>query len=96
MSKFMIAVLTGVFVMGISSVSFAGMFDKAVEATEKTDAMAKDAKATTDSAEQKDIEAQGASNQESGSLMDQAKGKAKETVNDTGGTVNEKIDNVGK
>ena len=58
--------------------------------------MAKDAKAATDSAEGKAIEAQDASTQESGGLMDQAKGKAKETVNDTGGTVNEKIDNFGK
>jgi hypothetical protein len=96
MSKFMIAVLTGVFVMGVSSVSFAGMFDKAVEATEQANTMAKDAKATADSAEQKAIEAQDASTQESGGLMDQAKGKAKETVNDTQGTVNEKIDSIGK
>ncbi len=96
MSKFMIAVLTGVFVMGVSSVSFAGMFDQLLEATEEANTMAKDAKATADSAEQKTIEAQGASTQGSGSLMDQVKGKAKETVNDTGGTVNEKIDNFGK
>ena len=92
MSKLIIAVLTGVFVLGVSSVSFAGMFDQAIEATEEANTMAKDAKATADSTEQKAIEAQGSSTQESGSLMDQAKGKAKESVNDTGGTVNEKID----
>lgn len=35
MSKLMITVLTGVFVMGVCSVSFAGMFDQLLEATEK-------------------------------------------------------------
>ena len=45
MAKIMIAVLTGLFVMGVSSVSFSGMLDKAVtDATEKADSMAKDAK----------------------------------------------------
>ena len=43
MAKFMIAVLTGLFVMGLSSVSFAGMLDQAVESTEKANTMAKDA-----------------------------------------------------
>ena len=89
MAKLMIAVLTGLFVMGLSSVSFAGMLDQAVESTEKANTMAKDAKATTDSAEKKAIEAQDASKQETGSLVDQAKETAKETVN-------EKIDNIGK
>ena len=89
MAKLMIAVLTGLFVMGLSSVSFAGMFDKAVEATGQADSMAKDAKAKTDSAEQKSIEAQDASKSEAGGMMDQAKESAKETVN-------EKIDAIGK
>jgi len=100
MSKFMVTVLTGVFVMGVSSVSFAGMFDKAIEATEEANTMAekanttaKDAKAKIDSEEQKAIEAQDASTQESGSMMDQAKETVKKTVNDT---VNEKVDNFGK
>lgn len=35
MSKLMITVLTGVFVMGVCSVSFAGMFDQLLEATEE-------------------------------------------------------------
>ena len=95
MAKLMIALVTGLFVMSVSSVSFAGMFDKAIEATEQANTMAKDTKAKADSTEQKAIEAQDSSTQESGSLMDQAKGKAKETVNDTQGTVNEKIDNFG-
>ena len=82
MGKLMIAVLTGFFVLGLSSFSFAGgMLDKAVEATGKADAMAKDAKAKADSAESKAIEAQDASKQNSGSMMDQAKETAKETVN---------------
>ena len=61
MTKFMIAVVASLFVMSVSSLSFAGMFDKAVEATEQADTMAKDAKAKADSAEQKTIEAQDAS-----------------------------------
>jgi hypothetical protein len=89
MAKFMIAVLTGLFVMGLSSVSFAGMLDQAVESTEKANTMAKDAKAKSDSVEQKAIEAQNASKQESGSMMDQAKETAKETVN-------KEIDKIGK
>jgi F0F1-type ATP synthase membrane subunit b/b' len=89
MAKFMIAVLTGLFVMSLSSVSFAGMLDEAVEATEKADTMAKDVNAKTESAEQKAIKAQDASKKESGSMMDQAKESTKETVN-------EKIDSVGK
>lgn len=89
MKKFMIAVVTSLFLMSVGSVSFAGMLDKAVEATEKADSMAKDAKAKTDSAEQKSIEAQDASTPEVGGMIDQAKESAKETVN-------EKIDNLGK
>ena len=89
MTKFMIAVVTGLFVMSVGSVSFAGMFDKAVEATEQANTMAKDAKEKADSAEQKTIEAQDASKQQPGSMVDQAKEAAKETVN-------EKIDSVGK
>jgi F0F1-type ATP synthase membrane subunit b/b' len=89
MAKLMIAVLTGLFVMGLSSVSFSGMLDQAAESTEKANTMAKDAKAKSDNAEQKAIEAQDASKQESGSMTDQAKETAKETVN-------EEIDNIGK
>ena len=89
MAKLMIAVFTSLFVMGLSSVSLAGMLDQVVEGTEKANTMAKDAKAKSDSAEKKAIEAQDASKQESGSMTDQAKETAKETVN-------EKIDNIGK
>ena len=90
MAKFMIAVLTGLFILGLGSFSFAGgMLDTAVEATGKADAMAKDAKAKSDSAESKAIEAQDASKKESGSMVDQAKEAAKETVNT-------EIDNLGK
>ena len=90
MKKFMIAALTGVFVVGVGSFSFAGgMLDKAVEATGKADEMAKDAKAKADGAESKAIEAKDASTQESGSMVDQAKETAKEKVNT-------EIDNLGK
>jgi len=89
MAKLMIAVFTSLFVMGLTSVSLSGMLDQAIEGTEKANTMAKDAKAKTDSAEKKAIAAQDASKQESGSMVDQAKETAKETVN-------EKIDNIGK
>lgn len=89
MTKLMIAVLTGLFLLSVGSVSLAGMLDQVVEGTEKANTMAKDAKATTDSAEKKAIETQDASKQETGSLVDQAKETAKETVN-------EKIDSIGK
>jgi F0F1-type ATP synthase membrane subunit b/b' len=89
MTKFMMAVVASLFVMSVSSLSFAGMFDEAVEATDQANAMAKDAKAKADSAEQKTIEAQDASKQESTSMVDQAKEAAKKTVN-------EKIVNLGK
>jgi F0F1-type ATP synthase membrane subunit b/b' len=89
MTKLMIAVVMGLFVISLSSVSFAGMMDQAVESTEKANTMAKDAKAKSDNAEQKAIEAQDASKQESGSMTDQAKETAKETVN-------EEIDKIGK
>jgi F0F1-type ATP synthase membrane subunit b/b' len=89
MKKLMIAVLTGLFVMSLGIGSFAGMLDKAVEATESANTMAKDAKEAKDSAEEKSIKAQDASKSETGSMMDQAKETAKETVN-------EKIDSIGK
>ena len=89
MTKLMIAVVMGLFVISLSSISFAGMLDQAVESTEKANTMAKDAKAKSDSAEKKAIEAQDASKQESGSMTDQAKETAKETVN-------EEIDKIGK
>jgi len=89
MTKFMILVVASLLVMSVSSLSFAGMFDKAVEATEQANTMAKDAKEKADSAEQKTIEAQDASKQQTGSMLDQAKEAAKETVN-------EKIDSIGK
>ena len=93
MAKFMIVVFTSLFVTGVCSVSFAGIFDEVLEATEQANTMAKDAKATADSVEQKSIEAQNASTQESGNLIDQAKESVKESVNET---VNETVDNLGK
>jgi F0F1-type ATP synthase membrane subunit b/b' len=89
MKKLMFAVVMGLFIMGLGSISFAGMLDQAVEATEQANTTAKDAKAKSDSAEQKAIEAQDASKQESGSMTDQAKETAKEVVN-------EEIDKIGK
>ena len=89
MKKLMIAVCASLFVIGIGSVTFAGMLDKAVEATEKATSMATSAKEKADGMEEKAIEAKDASTTESGSMMDQAKETVKETVN-------EKIDSLGK
>jgi len=89
MKKLMFAVVMGLFIMGLGSISFAGMLDQAVEATKQANTTAKDAKAKSDSAEKKAIEAQDASKQESQSMTDQAKETAKEVVN-------EEIDKIGK
>jgi F0F1-type ATP synthase membrane subunit b/b' len=89
MKKLMFAVVMGLFIMGLGSISFAGMLDQAAEVTEQANTTAKDAKAKSDSAEKKAIEAQDASKQESQSMTDQAKETAKEVVN-------EEIDKIGK
>jgi len=81
--------------MSVGSVSLAGggLLDQVIDATEQANTMANDAKATTDSVEQKSIEAQNASTQESGDIVDQTKDAVKKSVNET---VNETIDNLGK
>lgn len=89
MKKLMIAVCASLFLLGMGSASFAGMFDEAVDATEKANTMAKDAKDTAESTEEKSIDAKDASTKKSESMVDQAKETAKETVN-------EQIDNLGK
>jgi hypothetical protein len=89
MTKLMITVLTGLFVMSLGSVSLAGMLDKltgkADEATQEASETVESTKAEAGEA----IEAQDASTKESGSMMDEAKETVKETVDET-------IDGIGK
>jgi len=89
MKKLMIAVLTGLFVMGLSSVSFAGMMDSLTGQAEEAKKEAQETVEKKGAEPGKAIEAKDATTQEAGGMMDQAKETAKETVN-------EKIDSVGK
>ena len=89
MKTFMIAVVTGLFVMSIGSVSFAGMMDSLKGKAEEAKQEATETMESKEAEPGKTIEAQGATKEEAGGMMDQAKETAKETVN-------EKIDNLGK
>jgi hypothetical protein len=89
MARLMIAVLTGLFVISLGSVSLAGMMDSLTGQAEEAK---KEAQATIEKKEAesgKAIEAKDATKQEAGGMMDQVKETAKETVN-------EKIDSIGK
>ncbi len=90
MKKFMILVLTGLFVMSVSSLSLAGMLDDLKGKAEETKQEASDTMKSEKAEAEKSIESKGASTKEgAGDMMDQAKDKVKETVN-------EKIDAIGK
>ena len=89
MARLMIAVLTGLFVMSLGSVSFAGMMDSLTGQAEQAKKEAQETVEKKGAETGKAIEAKDATKQEAGGMMDQAKETAKETVN-------EKIDNIGK
>ncbi len=90
MKKLMIAVLTGLFVMSLGSVGMAGMLDKLKGEATEAKAEATEAVESTKAEAGEAIEAKGATKEEeAGSMMDDAKDKVKETVN-------EKIDSLGK
>jgi hypothetical protein len=89
MTKLMIAVVMGLFVMSLGSVSFAGMMDKLTGQAEEAKQEAQETAEKKGAESGKAIEAKDATEQEGGGMMDQAKETAKETVN-------EKIDNIGK
>ncbi|MEO8325962.1 MAG: hypothetical protein ABI618_08940 [Nitrospirota bacterium] len=99
MKQVLSAVLSVLFVVGVVGVSTAGMMDtlkgKADETT-KTSTDAHKGMDMTDAAKEQAIEAQGATKQEAGGMMDQLKEGAKGEVNKTGKTANEKIDTMGK
>ena len=89
----MIALLTGLFVMSVGNVSFAGMLDELKGKAEEVKQEAGETMDKTAAEPGKAIKTQAASNGETGDMMDQAKEKVKETVKET---VNEKIDSFGK
>ena len=89
MARLMIAVLTGLFVMSLGSVSFAGMMDSLTGKEKKKKKEAQETVEKKGAETGKAIEAKDATKQDAGSMMDQAKETAKETVN-------EKIDSIGK
>ena len=93
MRKFMIAVVTGLFVMSVGSVSFAGMLDSLKGKAEEAKQEASETMEKKEAEPGKAIEAKDATKEEVGGMMDQAKETAKETVSKT---VNEKIDTLGK
>ena len=89
MTKLMIAVLTGLFVMGLSSVSFAGMMDSLTGQAEEAKKGAQETVEKKGAESGKAIEAKDATEQEGGGMMDQAKETAKDQAK-------EKIDTLGK
>ncbi|MDH5563757.1 MAG: hypothetical protein OEY91_09080 [Nitrospirota bacterium] len=89
MKKFMIAVVTSLFVMSVGSVSFAGMMDALKGKAEEAKQEATETMEKQEAEPGKAIEAKDATKEEAGGMMDQAKETAKETVN-------EKIDGLGK
>ena len=90
MKKFMISILTGLFIMSVGSLSLAGMLDDLKATAEETKQEASEAMKSEKADVEKAIEAKDASTkEEAGNMMDQAKDKVKETVN-------EKIDAIGK
>jgi len=89
MAKFMIAVLTGLFVMGLSSVSFSGMMDTLTGKGEEAKQEAHETMEKKGAESGKAIEAKEATKEESGGMMD----KAQETAKDQ---AKEKIDTLGK
>ncbi len=90
MKKLMISVLTGLFIMSVGSLSLAGMLDDLKGKAEETKQEASETMKSEKAEAEKSIEAKDASTKEgTGDMMDQAKEKVKETVN-------EKIDGLGK
>ncbi len=89
MKKFMIAVVTGLFVMSVGSVSFAGMMDSLKGKAEEAKQEAHETMENKEVEPGKTIDAQDATKEEAGGMMDEVKEGAK-------GKANETIDNIGK
>lgn len=99
MKQVLSAVLSVLFVVGLVGVSSAGMRDTLKGTGEKPSESSTDAHKgmdMTEHAKEHAIEAQNATKEEAGGMMDQFKDGAKGEVNKTQETTNEKIDNIGK
>lgn len=96
MTKFMIAVVMGLFVMSLSSLSFAGMMDSLTGQADEAKQEASEAMENKETDAGKAIEAQDATKEESGGMMEESGGmmdQAKETAKDQ---AKEQIDTLGK
>ena len=89
MTKLMIAVVMGLFVMSLGNVSFAGMMDTLTGQAEETKKEAQETAEKKGAESGKAIEAKDATEQEGSGMMDQAKETAKDQAK-------EKIDTLGK
>ncbi|MGP0593479.1 hypothetical protein ACTRXD_13225 [Nitrospira sp. T9] len=99
MKKVLTAVLSVLCVVGVAGVSAAGMMDTLKGESDKATEASTDAHKgmdMTEHANEHAIEAQGATKEEAGGMMDQIKEGAKGEVNKTKDTANETIDNIGK
>lgn len=99
MKQVLSAVLSVLFVVGLVGVSTAGMMDtlkgKAEEAKEAS-SEAHEGMDMKGAEKEQAIEAQGATKQEEGGMMDQFKEGAKGEVDEKGKEANETIENIGK
>lgn len=99
MKKVLSSVLSVLCVVGLVGVSAGGMMDTLKGTSDKATETPKDAHKgmdMTEHAKEHAIEAQGATKEEAGGMMDQIKEGAKGEVNKTKETTNEKIDSIGK
>ena len=99
MKQVLSAVLSVLCLVGLAGVSTAGMMDAVKSKADETTKTATDAHKgmdMTEHAKEHAIEAQNATKEEAGGMMDQLKEGAKGEVNKTGKTANETIDNIGK
>jgi hypothetical protein len=97
---FMRQVLSGVlsvlFVIELAGVSMAGMMDTMKGQAQEASTDAHKGMDMKESGKEAAIEAQSATKEEVGGMMDQLKEGAKGEVNEKGKEVNETIDNIGK
>lgn len=99
MKKVLSSVLSVLCVVGLVGVSAGGTMDTLKSQSDKATEASTDAHKDmdmTEHAKEHAIEAQSATKEEAGGMMDQIKEGAKGEVNKTKETTNEKIDSIGK
>ncbi len=89
MTVFTTRLLIALFVLGLSSISYAGMLEDVAETTEKVNNTAQEAVKMKNDTKQQAIEAQDASKTEGDTMVQDAKEEAKSIVNQS-------IDDLGK